>query len=208
MQVHEIEARARRAHDDLTRPVNAKSQRVILCAHMYLAVFKYGSSDVVFLWELQKVEEKVQRESWMTELPEETRKDFAVGARQFRQTTQTAFMDESWARGPGDKPAGGDQPRASWAKPKQPVVDVQALKREQLLQQQVEQYNQQHRAKSLVELHRDKQAKLQDSGEQPLRRSFDRETDLQVRKVDPRRKADMFQAAASFNSKFTPGSFT
>ncbi len=40
----------------------------------------------LYHWGLQKEEEKVSRESWMTQLPEGKRKDFGTGARTFQVT--------------------------------------------------------------------------------------------------------------------------
>lgn len=157
---------------------------------------------------LKKAQETVRRESWMTELPEEQRKAFGTGPRQFRQTTQTAFIDKSWARGPGDKPDTKEEEDLQHCPAPRSVVSAHNRERELLLQQQVDEYNKSHRAKSLVDLHREQLQEKQRTGQEPMRRSFNRETDLEVHRIDPRKKTDMLKSASALNSKFTSGSFT
>jgi len=149
----------------------------------------------------------------MMELPEAWRKSFGAGPRQFSQGNRpTAEVDSSWTDAPGDVERRKKE-RAIQAKMKPEVSPAQLARmaKEEAIAAKVQAYNDKFRPKSLMEMHREKNSQSTATGSSDavhvLRRPFDRETDLEIRSVDPRRKDDMISAAKGFNSRFHRGGF-
>lgn len=157
-------------------------------------------------------EEKVGRDTWMLELPEKMRKNFGTGARTFKRTTTEEVGDQSaWTETPADRArkleerlrGGAGAEPAEAAEPAGPTRDA-------VIAHQVASYNAVARPVSLMDMHQEKQKRKRQEDEQKgetTRRAFDRETDLEIRKLDPRKKSDLLKSAAGFNSRFTHSKF-
>merc|ERR1711963_1125297 len=94
--------------------------------------------------------------------------------------------------------------------------------RDQQLQQQVEEYNEKKRPKSLLEMHAKKQKKKKkkekkekkkkkergEKEEKVTRRPFDRDTDLQANRFDDAQRKSLIKKSQVFNTGFTQGATT
>eukprot|EP00051_Salpingoeca_urceolata_P010938 m.134412 g.134412 ORF g.134412 m.134412 type:complete len:397 (+) comp16915_c0_seq1:1279-2469(+) len=158
----------------------------------------------------------VQRESWMLELPEARRKNFGAGARTFRRTTaDEVTQDSSWTDTPADVQRKKQEAarRAQLGKEqarKRPAPDEDVSDQKQAeLAARLADYNKRHRGQSLVEMHQTKQRQeAKERGKtEPVRQRFNRETDLEARSMDPRKKSDMLKGAQQFKDRFSAAKF-
>jgi len=158
--------------------------------------------------------ETVERESWMTELPDLVRKDFGSGARTFRAKAYTVDRDTGWTDSPQERKAReqadrerqtgvgrGSRPAAAAAE------DAAPSDRDRMLAAQVSAHNAARRGQSLMTMHQKVQEKRKadaDTGSGSAGFSWDRERDMAVNVSDPKKRKTIVDGAAGFASRFAP----
>ncbi|EDQ90818.1 uncharacterized protein MONBRDRAFT_6708 [Monosiga brevicollis MX1] len=151
-----------------------------------------------------------ERESWMTELPEAYRKNFGMDNRSFRQSYGAGQVDQSWARAPSSAQPGSEAPTPQPpSKGPAPQPTVRAAQQQQEAARVVQAYNEKHRGQSLVDMHKAKRAKQQEtSGSKPAgRRRFDPDVDLHGTRISADKQRQMIAKASSFQSRFAHGKY-
>ncbi|XP_033127066.1 GPALPP motifs-containing protein 1-like isoform X2 [Anneissia japonica] len=160
-----------------------------------------------------KSEEKVERETWMMELPDYG-KNFGLGPRTFRKNAAPSKQDRSgWTETPADreKRIKDLQEKAmsadSTSKHKKNDREEKS-KRDQEIEERISTFNQNTRGTSLVDMHqKELKRKMQEDDNEPQeRRPFDREVDLQVNRFDDAKKKRLLKESAKLNDKFSHGS--
>jgi len=162
------------------------------------------------------------REEWMTELPPELSKNFGLENRQFSRGSGKPKID-------GDRSVWTDTPQSKKEKEskgsssKQKKRKVEGFSaRDEMLQQQVDSYNEAKRAKTLLEMHEKKMKKKKkkekkekkkkkergEKEEKPVRKPFDRDTDLKANQFDEAQRKKLIQKSAVLNTRFTKGATT
>jgi len=151
-------------------------------------------------------DEKLERESWMLELPPALSKNFGLGPRTFRAKA-TEMGDQSvWTDTPADRERKRQEAAEKSGKEKKVKAPEHLPKKEDIeVQNQVTEYNKRTRPHSLMEIHQEKRQKC--STEPTTRRPFDRDRDLSLHRTDSKEKEKFIQSAKSFNSKFSSGSY-
>ncbi|XP_053403688.1 uncharacterized protein LOC123554800 isoform X2 [Mercenaria mercenaria] len=105
-----------------------------------------------------EVEAPKQRESWMTELPEEMGASFGLGNRQFR-TRAAPEQDSSWTEAPHEK---GKKSKDEKKRKKDKYDNFQSDK-EKKAAKEIEAYNKKHRPESLLEMHKKEMKKKKEA---------------------------------------------
>jgi len=154
-------------------------------------------------------EVKLERESWMLELPTDRPKSQLLGLtgpRQFKSKTPAERGDRSvWTDSPAEREA-----RKQGKSMDKPDIEMTpqmlaSLKRDAETAAVVESYNEKKRAKPLVDMHIDKMAKTSKSSDKSERKPFNREDDMCVNKFDDAQKASMLKKARQLNDRFGAG---
>ncbi|KAL5476050.1 hypothetical protein EMCRGX_G025952 [Ephydatia muelleri] len=155
-----------------------------------------------------KEESKLERESWMTELPT-NKKSFGLGPRKFREAAFEPGDQSVWTDTPADKERKAQQPDKEKKKKTEVETDAVEASRNKEMRRRMEEYNKEHRSESLAEIHRKKRATAV-VGTKEERKPFNRDTDLEIsRTVDPAKKQSLLRDSASLlASKFTPSKRT
>ncbi|VDI63321.1 Hypothetical predicted protein [Mytilus galloprovincialis] len=150
-------------------------------------------------------EEKVSRESWMTELPSaELNQSLGLQARTFRAKAGPDMSDRSgWT----DTPADREKKAKEEASRKRPHEDVRQSESDQQRSKEIKKYNKSNRPESLLELHQKelKKNKKKTEDKPTERRPFDRETDLQVNKFDDAQRKAIIKKSQKLDSRFSQG---
>jgi len=149
--------------------------------------------------------QKLERETWMTELPEALSKSFGVGPRTFRSKAVDVGDQSIWTDTPADRERKRQEARdkKTGEKRKKDVVR-QPTAEEKEMAERVATYNEKTRPKSLLEIHQDKKPKTDDSN---VRRPFDRDRDLSMHRTNSKDKVKFITEAKGFNGKFSKGSY-
>ena len=155
---------------------------------------------------------ELKRETWMTELPPEFSKNFGVGARTFRTKAHDCGDRSVWTDTPADRER-KRQEAAEAAKKARDAPPPQKKKKEEEgptaeeleLQASVAEYNQANRPKSLLEMHRAKNAGKTDDG---VRKPFDRSRDLSLHRKDPKQVDQFIKGAKGMTDKFSSGTYS
>eukprot|EP01027_Heterolobosea_sp_BB2_P013320 GEZU01019215.1.p1 GENE.GEZU01019215.1~~GEZU01019215.1.p1 ORF type:complete len:599 (+),score=216.15 GEZU01019215.1:39-1835(+) len=166
-----------------------------------------------------------KREEWMMDLPED-RAPFSFGPRTFRRNNTLADMkrrDTSWTEGPGSKKQGGgeDDQDAERKKDDSYATSSAKRKKDKEAEELVSKYNEKFRNKSLLELHEEKLKKAEKERKKkekedrkkgvaapgPARewRGWDRERDMAVNMIDPKKRSQLIASASALNSRFASG---
>ena len=128
-----------------------------------------------------------------------------MGPRKFR-TTPYVEQDTSWTDTPADRARKEQERRerkTGSAAQGPSVEELEIAARDARLAAQVDKHTKEVRSKSLMEMHTKKQAKRKaESGPTPF--SWDRERDMAVTGVDPKKKRQMLASSQGFASRFAP----
>lgn len=156
-------------------------------------------------------DEKIQRESWMLELPPEFSKNFGLGPRTFRSKAVDLGDRSVWTDTPADAERKMKERREAAVagdKRKKETPKVKTPTKEELeMQKRVQEYNESTRPKSLLEIHQAKKQKINVESGAAIRRPFDRERDLNIKQTDPKATAKFIKDAKGLNSKFSSSSY-
>ncbi|KAG1708528.1 GPALPP motifs-containing protein 1 [Nymphon striatum] len=157
-----------------------------------------------------KTDNIVQRESWMTELPENDKaKSFGLGARTFkRRAPDVEVKDRSdWTDTPADRQKKSKN-KDSQKKTSSPDTHSHR-KRDKEIEKYVSEHNTKSRSESLVDMHKTKMKKTKTVENEPKQRQpFDREKDLQVNRFDEAQKKSLMKKAQELNSRFSHSKVT
>eukprot|EP00039_Didymoeca_costata_P006111 m.87540 g.87540 ORF g.87540 m.87540 type:complete len:319 (+) comp13115_c0_seq2:91-1047(+) len=157
-------------------------------------------------------QQTVEREEWMTSLPSTNRKNFGTGARDFRQKAM-GEQDSSWTETPEqrrqkmqerlERQAAADAmpPSKRARQQEEPTV---ISKRDLQLRAEIERHNGGARSKSLLDEHMGKRAKEPDANV-GVKKPFNRETDLNLSRVDRSKLKNMVESSKEFQSRFSHG---
>ncbi|XP_060078623.1 GPALPP motifs-containing protein 1-like [Ylistrum balloti] len=156
-------------------------------------------------------EEKLVRESWMTELPStKLGQSIGLSARTFRANAGPDLTDRSvWTDTPEEKEKKFKDAALGTGKgSKRDREDYQPSKRDKKLRKQIEEYNQSKRPESLMEMHEKKlkKEKEKEVATPKERRPFDRDIDLQANRFDDAQKKSIIKKSQKLNSRFGHGS--
>ncbi|OWF53675.1 GPALPP motifs-containing protein 1-like [Mizuhopecten yessoensis] len=156
-------------------------------------------------------EEKIARESWMTELPStKLGQSIGLSARTFRANAGPDLTDRSaWTDTPEEKEKKLNEEITGTEKgSKRSREGYCPSKRDKKLRKQIEEYNKSKRPESLMDMHEKKlknEKKNEDDGPKE-RRPFDRDLDLQVNKFDEAQKKSIIKKSQKLNTRFGHGS--
>lgn len=158
-----------------------------------------------------KSSEKLQRESWMMELPSAgLAKNIGLTARTFRTKAGPDMGDRSvWTDTPADrekKEKEGYDERGGRTSHESHMTS----KRDKDMAKEVDKYNKSKRPISLLEMHEKERKKLkkEKKDEPKVRRPFDREVDLQSNRFDEAQRQSIIKKSRDLNTKFSKGKFT
>lgn len=157
-----------------------------------------------------KPEEKLQRESWMMELPSTgLAQNIGLTARTFRTRTGPDMGDRSmWTDTPADREKKIKEGlKEEQSKHKDSFVNSE---RDKQMAKEVYKYNKSKRPMSLLEMHEKERKMLKkEKGKEPqVRRPFDREIDLQTNRFDDAQRQSIIKKSRDLNTKFATGKFT
>ncbi|XP_033759990.1 GPALPP motifs-containing protein 1-like [Pecten maximus] len=156
-------------------------------------------------------EQKIVRESWMTELPStKLGQSIGLSARTFRANAGPDLTDRSsWTDTPEEKEKKLKETATGTGKgSKRDREDYHPSKRDKKLRKQIEEYNQSKRPESLMEMHEKKlkKEKEKEDATPKERRPFDRDIDLQANRFDDAQKKSIIKKSQKLNSRFGHGS--
>ncbi|KAL4220683.1 GPALPP motifs-containing protein 1 [Mactra antiquata] len=146
-----------------------------------------------------------QRESWMTELPDQIGVSFGLSNRQFR-AKDAPEQDHSWTKTPKEK----DEEKSKDGKKKKKYEIIEKDKNEKA-SKEIEEYNKKHRPKSLLEMHqkklekKKKKEKKKNKDKKAERRPFDRDLDLKVNRLDEAQRKAFIKRSQDLGSRFKTG---
>lgn len=149
-------------------------------------------------------DQPVQRETWMTELPPEMGASFGLTNRTFRKNAAPTGDRSEWTDTPADrerKQKEGHKRKRGKDEGYVPTEkDIRTTK-------EIEEYNKANRPESLLEMHEKKRKKKKKKEkEKPKeRRPFDRDTDLQVNKLDEAQRKAIIKRSQQLGSRFQSG---
>lgn len=158
-----------------------------------------------------------KRESWMTELPAASTKNFGLGPRQFsRSTNSKAKQDRAWLDTPEMKAKRerGELQEEEQKEDDKDVLDYLAsIKRDQEMEKISEELKQKRGSDSLMDMHSKKirkkekkeKKKREKEGKTKERRPFDRDLDLQANRFDNAQKELMLKKARLLDDRFSKG---
>ena len=156
-----------------------------------------------------------QRESWMTELPPESSKNFGLGPRQFNRSNKAEKVK--------DRSMWSDTPEMKAKRARGEVVDQEqdhsqdkdvleymaSLERDKEMERVSKELKSKRGSDSLMDMHSKKLKKDRESedkaGVSKERRPFDRDVDLQANRFDNAQKEMMLKRARQLDSKFSAG---
>lgn len=158
------------------------------------------------------------REDWMLELPDIRKvSDMGLGARQFRTREKQEIGDRSvWTDTPSDRErkkltGSGHSSKDSTRDREHEEERRRAAERDKQQEEMIKRHKKKHkRDKSLLELHQKKVKKAKKEKEQvesdePTRRPFDRNVDLQANRFDEAQKKAIFKKAQLLDTRFSSG---
>ncbi|XP_055342136.1 GPALPP motifs-containing protein 1-like [Paramacrobiotus metropolitanus] len=144
---------------------------------------------------------QVQREEWMTDLPEallgrNSIPTMPTGPRTFKRRADEYEADFSgWTAGPDGK----HKKSAGKSDDTNELRYHQAVERERKLEQEITQHNKDKRGESLVSMAQKDKKQVESTG----RREFDRERDLGIRKVTKLDQDEVSKRAAALRDRFS-----
>ncbi|KAK6633207.1 hypothetical protein RUM44_003808 [Polyplax serrata] len=152
-----------------------------------------------------------QRESWMLELPEEMKGNLSLSTRRFKsRVVSEKERDRSvWTETPQDKLKKKHKSKEKDYNEilKAKIIDDRNKEMEKLVELSKQKYRK--KEESLMEIHqrklKEKKKKAEKEEKKPERRPFDRDVDLQIRRVDEGQRRAMLNKAMYLNSKFASG---
>lgn len=149
-------------------------------------------------------EDKISRESWMTELPSAgLSQSIGLQARTFKARAGPDMSDRSsWTDTPADR-----EKKAKEESSRKRSYDVAQSQRDQKMSEDVSKYNKSSRPESLYEMHQKKlkKEKKKTKDEPKERRPFDREVDLQVNRFDDTQRKAIIKKSRNLDTRFSHG---
>ncbi|XP_065074784.1 GPALPP motifs-containing protein 1 [Ochlerotatus camptorhynchus] len=150
------------------------------------------------------------REDWMIELPDIRKvSDMGLGARQFRTREKQEIGDRSvWTDTPSDRERKKTTGHSSKDMTRDRELEEErrtAAERDKQQEEMIKRHKKKHkRDKSLLELHQKKEKEKAESDE-PTRRPFDRNVDLQANRFDEAQKKAIVKKAQLLDTRFSSG---
>ncbi|XP_076061769.1 uncharacterized protein LOC143037435 isoform X2 [Oratosquilla oratoria] len=156
--------------------------------------------------EFNRKDKPIVRESWMTELPQNRANFIGLGPRQFMRRAPQEKGDTSvWTDTPADREKKRQEGK-EMEEVKETPQDLAKQQRDKDLTEKVEKYNNEKRAKSLMDMHSSKLKKEnKDKPQTNERRPFSRELDMQVNRFDEAQKASILKKAQQLDNRFSSG---
>lgn len=157
-------------------------------------------------------DQPVQRETWMTELPPEMGANFGLTNRTFRKNAAPTGDRSGWT----DTPADRERKQKEGHKRKRDKEEYVPSEKEKRTAKEIEEYNKTTRPESLLEMHqkkmkkkkkkeKKKEKKKKDKDKPKERRPFDRDTDLQVNRLDEAQRKAIIKRSQELGSRFKSG---
>ncbi|XP_065055691.1 GPALPP motifs-containing protein 1-like isoform X4 [Rhopilema esculentum] len=152
-------------------------------------------------------EAALKREQWMTELPPELGANIGIVARTFKKKTLNSTEGDRsvWT----DTPADRQRKLKEKLDKKEKVTKEEApapIKKDLETIARIQEHNKQHRSASLMELHHEERKKKKGDGPSE-RRAFDRNQDLDLKRVDKKATSSFIKSSKNLNSKFENSRF-
>lgn len=144
-----------------------------------------------------------KREAWMTELPDNLGTRIGLGARTFKKHSVDPNADRSgWTDTPAERARKAEE-KASKKRTDEPrPAASREPQRDRELSKRLDEYNKEKRPQSLYEMHKKRKKTAEKTTE---RRAFDRDEDLKIRRVDPKKAKLLANDATFLRSKFAAG---
>ncbi|KAK9717858.1 hypothetical protein K7432_005905 [Basidiobolus ranarum] len=161
--------------------------------------------------------QKVERGEWMLVPPTSKTPGsdpLNLKTRQFaKNTTELDFDSSGWTETPADREKRLRKGKETKVKRKKDVnEDFEAAKlheKERHIAKEVAEYNVTHRPKSLMDMHLENKAKkkrtLGIDEDDPTQRRFDRDRDLSIKTLDPKKQQELLERAGKLGSRFSRG---
>ncbi|ORX80351.1 hypothetical protein K493DRAFT_242759 [Basidiobolus meristosporus CBS 931.73] len=137
-----------------------------------------------------------------------------IKARQFAKNSRDLDFDSSgWTDTPADREKKLHQERDTKGKRKKEINEdfenAKLHEKERNIAKEVSEYNMTHRPKSLMEMHLESKASkkraLGYDEDDPTQRRFDRDKDLSIKTLDPKKQKELLARAGSLGNRFSRG---
>lgn len=166
----------------------------------------------------KKNEDNTKRGDWMTILPEARSAGDPLKsiARQFKRSNAPVNDGDRslWTETPEQRAERlkGNSSKSSEQELYKNYPSKRAAEQEESISNDINMYNMNNRSKSLMELHQESLSKkrvkkgTQDDPDHPSNNRFDRERDMSIKTLDPRRQHEMLKNAGNLSDRFARGS--